>query len=62
MRCSNAVGKEFGHAARRLQAAVKRGIIVTSLLLIVSPLMGLAPPYLTKVLLDDVLRRREQLG
>ena len=113
IRYSNAVGKEFGHAARRLQAAIKkekppitteedltrrclkcgfpleqgsdacpncvnaskavrrllaylrpfkREIIVTSLLLIVSQLMGLAPPYLTKVLLDDVLKKGEQLG
>jgi len=113
IRYSNAVGKEFGHAARRLQAAIKgedppetteedqtrrclkcgfpleqgseacpncvnaskavrrllrylvpfkAEIITTSLLLIGSQVMGLAPPYLTKLLYDGVLKKAEFMG
>ena len=113
IRYTNAVGKEFGHAARRLQATIKgeeppatteedqtrrclkcgfpleqgsdacpncvnavravrrllrylkpykTEIIVTSLLLMAAQMMGLAPPYLTKVLIDDVLRKAEGMG
>ncbi len=113
IRYTNAVGKEFGHAARRLQAAIKgedppttteedvtrrclkcgfplehgseacpncvnasrairrllaylrpfkTQIVITSLLLIGSKVAGLAPPYLTKILFDDVLDKAQKSG
>lgn len=110
IRYSNTMAKEFGHAARRLEAMIKgedppiptdedrtrrcpkcafpletgsdvcpncvnkaRAIrrllsyvkpyrkltILAAVLMIASQLMQLAPPYLTKILVDDVLRRAE---
>ncbi len=113
IRYTNAMAKEFGHAARRLQAlskgeeppattdedrtrrclkcgfpleqgsdacpncvnaakAMRRlvaylrpytwPLLFSSVLMIASQILALAPPYLTKILLDDVLGKAQSIG